>query len=263
MGNGKLQGDKRYYVNLASRARQQYSQAYATGYRESDEQGVKQEWSTHLDLGGWVKEVSASFDRPIDVLDLACGCGRYFHCLRNLQSLIGVDISFDMLVQAQHPVNEEQVNVPPTLICANIADIQFLPHSFDMIYAIGVFGPFLPIDLFFMTRIEQMLKQNGVLLFTAVDSASPQSTSWKRRCATFVLPVLPPFVYRRVRPRLGAFTMSEEELNAVLNASPFKQYNIKRRYLPEGRIDFMCFARKCGGFPICMTTSTKSLRSSV
>src|SRR2546422_6583497 len=50
------------------------SSQYACLYRESDETGLT-DW-THISWGERLREISASFGRPISVLDLGCGTGR-------------------------------------------------------------------------------------------------------------------------------------------------------------------------------------------
>src|SRR3954453_15481500 len=77
-------------------------------YREDDEIEVKTENHQHLErtLG----EISSSFGRPIVVLDAGCGTGRYFHCIRNVQRLVGIDVSPDMLKAAESPVRASQID---------------------------------------------------------------------------------------------------------------------------------------------------------
>jgi SAM-dependent methyltransferase len=132
--------DRHYYDALASRARGQYNHEYAVGYRRSDDRGV--DGPTHTDFGDLLTETCLSFAHSISVLDLACGTGRYFHHLRNVQRLIGIDISLDMLMQARHPVREEVLQAKPKLICSNLADFECPDATFDLIYAIGVLGEF-------------------------------------------------------------------------------------------------------------------------
>jgi SAM-dependent methyltransferase len=125
-----LVGDDEYYSALVTHARRQYDQTYAAGYRESDDRGINA--PTHTDCGNLLTEVSMSFDRPIAALDLGCGTGRYFHSLKNLKSLTGVDVSLDMLRLAQHPVGESHITAPVTLLCTNMAEVHFVDEIFDL-----------------------------------------------------------------------------------------------------------------------------------
>src|ERR1041385_9228822 len=71
-------------------------------YREDDEVEVTTE--NHRHYCEMLREITTSFDRPISVLDVGCGTGRYFHCLKNVDLLIGLDISPEMLKAAESPV---------------------------------------------------------------------------------------------------------------------------------------------------------------
>lgn len=237
---GDLTGDSRYYAALGQRAREQYTHDCAVAYRKSDEQGVIEKWETHVDLEDFVAAVGDSFTRPIDVLDLGCGSGRYFHCFSNLKSLTGVDISPDMLIQAQRPVCAERIKVPVTLLLANISEIQFPPKSFDFIYAIGVVGRFMPVDAHFLERTAQMLRPGGKLSFSA-SIAKPQAITWKRTMGLFMMPVLPKLVARPVQTRMRPFAVTEQKLRALLNASPFTHADVMKR---EKGTEFLVVAEK-------------------
>src|SRR5688500_7403301 len=91
--------------DLAAEARRAYGSRRALAYRQYDEApmesgGSKNHWCTLL------RDLSRSFDRKIDVLDVGCGTGRYFRCLCNVRRLVGVDISEHMLEQARNPAGK-------------------------------------------------------------------------------------------------------------------------------------------------------------
>lgn len=230
----------KFYSALADRARQQHNSEYSAQYRAIDDRDLN--CIMHTDLCELLARESKSFDRKISVLDLGCGTGRYFHCLRNLYSLTGVDVSPDMLKKARHPVNELKVEVPVELILANIAEVQFSPQSFDLIYCIGVFGELLPLDSFLLTKVSNMLKRGGRFIFTTVDKQSPQATSWKRIAAQTVRPFLPLKLRRKVDTRLRSFRVTEDKLRSLMDKTRFVHYTISRRFSPTGRIDFVCVA---------------------
>src|SRR3954452_23107439 len=79
----------------------------AAKYRRDDEIEVTTEHHRHL--RGILTTVSSSFGRPINVLDVGCGTGRYFYCLKNAHSLLGLDLSEEMLKIAEHPVREGDI----------------------------------------------------------------------------------------------------------------------------------------------------------
>jgi len=242
MKSDDLIGDTQYYLALSTRARQQYDQTSAARYRVSDDRGINS--PTHTALGDVLTEVSMSFDRPIAVLDLGCGTGRYFHYLKNLKSLTGVDVSPDMLRLAQHPVRESHFTVPVTLLRANISEIHFRAKAFDLIYSIGVFGDYMPLDGYFVENTTRMLKREGRFVVTVLDKNSPQSTSWKRRAAEAIRPVLPVRLRRKVQTRLRSFGLTEDELRSLMEQSQFRINTIQRRHRASGRIQFVCLATK-------------------
>src|SRR4026207_126115 len=108
-------------------------------YRADDEIEVTSRHHDHL--RETLCELSRSFGRPIKVLDAGCGTGRYFHCLENVQDLIGLDLSAEMLEEARMPVRDQEVSIAEIqLICESIFDAQFDTGSFDLIYSLGMFG---------------------------------------------------------------------------------------------------------------------------
>ena len=71
-------------------------------YRESDEIEVLTE--NHKHFCDRLRQISQSLGHRIAVLDLGCGMGRYFHCLQNVGTLTGIDVSLEMVKQARSPV---------------------------------------------------------------------------------------------------------------------------------------------------------------
>ena len=57
-------------------------------YRDDDEIEVATE--NHKHLCDILQEISCSFGHNISILDFGCGTGRYFHCLQNVERLIGI-----------------------------------------------------------------------------------------------------------------------------------------------------------------------------
>jgi ubiquinone/menaquinone biosynthesis C-methylase UbiE len=89
--------DRKLYVALRRKAESSYSPVLAAQYREADQQA--KDTDAHAGKCAIVRALSESFGREIDVLDLGCGTGRYFHCVKNVRSLVGVDPSAHMLEQ--------------------------------------------------------------------------------------------------------------------------------------------------------------------
>src|SRR3569832_980308 len=79
----------------------------AQNYRAQDEEHICGRDYHHVSK--ILRDVSGSFDREIQVLDMGCGTGRYFHAIKNARELIGLDISQQMLDAARHPVRGDEV----------------------------------------------------------------------------------------------------------------------------------------------------------
>jgi SAM-dependent methyltransferase len=196
-------------------------------YRESDETEVQTE--NHKHFCDRLRQISVSFGKRIAVLDLGCGTGRYFHCLKNVETLLGVDVSLEMVKQARCPVRGDAVTIGRIdLVSANILDIH-LRDRFDLIYSIGVFGEFVPCDIKICNRLHHALKPGGKLFFTAVDVFSKYSNmSMKRRVAETANLILPSLWKRRLRKRLGTYYVTEREMIGILKNSKFRQFEIHR-----------------------------------
>src|SRR4029077_19956601 len=72
-----------------------YQPSYAREYRRHDE-GLDKVAAYEM-FCSWLRDVSLSFGRTIDVLDLGCGTGRYFCAVSNVRTLVGFDASPAML----------------------------------------------------------------------------------------------------------------------------------------------------------------------
>lgn len=149
---------------------QGFHQQWAHSYRRLDE-GAGDDAIDHY--RALLRQLSGSFDRQIDALDIGCGTGRYFHCLRNVRCLIGLDPSASMLEQARSPVRADEIRIDSIeLRCGDLSSSDFTDGSFDFIYSIGVVGEYAPIDAALLSRCLKLLKPGGILLLTAVDCAS-------------------------------------------------------------------------------------------
>jgi len=234
------------YQRIAAKVRNVIDQDYSKYYRDADEVEVQSD--NHEHFCRRLRQISSSFGYGISALDLGCGTGRYFHCLRNVDRLTAVDVSIDMLMQARAPVKRELINIGRIdLICANVLDIQ-LPVQFDFVYSIGVFGEHAPWDLRTCNRLFDFLKPGGKLFCTVVDvfSIYPYMTK-KRRVAEAINLCLPSLWKGKLRERLRTFYMTERELKAIFNKSKFGNYEI-RRHVSNARLwkgaHYECMATK-------------------
>lgn len=214
---------------ISSKAREAYSDQYAQTYRDSDSAGLS-DW-THASWCERLRNISISFGKPIDVLDLGCGTGRYFHCLQNVRSLVGVDISAPMLqIARDNPISKNAITMDQIhLIQGDISFASFAPQSFDFVYCIGVFGDFMPLSLSFLERIRTWLKDDGVAFFTVMESRPKSRRGWKERLAFFLYPILPHRMKVYVDIQTGDYLMGRDELDKLLSQVGFKAFEIHRQ----------------------------------
>jgi len=166
----------------ADRAAALYDGSYARKYRRHDDEihavEAYQAFCTCL------TDVCDSFGRRIDVLDLGCGTGRYFVALRNVESLVGIDASADMLAEAAHPVGGDAIDAASIqLIRGDLLTHWFEPASFDLIYSIGVLAEHTPLNEVVADNIHCWLRPGGRFAFTTVHPDSPSIPRTLRRTA--------------------------------------------------------------------------------
>jgi SAM-dependent methyltransferase len=227
---------------LEAKARAKYDGDYARMYRESDDTG--REEISHLDLGDFVDELTKNLQEHTSVLDLGCGTGRYFHCIRQPVHLVGLDLSPQMLVEARHPVDAGCTVNHVHLVCGSLFAAPFKAHCFDVVYCIGVLGHHIPLEEQVLQQVYGLLKPGGLFGFTADAADSPRATTWRHELAQRLRPMVP----KRLRPwldtRLHEFRVQEDKLGRLLQGSPFQESRWWRRHSPTGRIDFVVIVRK-------------------
>ena len=151
----------------------------ACRYRRDDVLHVTGE--DHQRLCHLLRILSSSFGRPIKALDVGCGTGRYFHCLRGTRSLVGLDLCEEMLEQARHPVKEDEVSVEDIeLVRGSLYNQVFPAESFDLIYSIGVFGNGCGLGGDLFSRFYTWLAPGGHIFFDVIDSSGlPRALKWR------------------------------------------------------------------------------------
>lgn len=226
---------------------QAHFDSHAEDYRRFDEDTVEEDSPRHTCAR--LRELTRSFARKICVLDLGCGCGRSFHCLENVERLVGMDFSLPMLQQARRPVYTERVKVGKlTLVCADFFKIVLPREYFDFVYSIGMLGEHTPFHAEACHKLYDALKPGGLLFFTVIDRAAmPEPKGLKRRLAESVYPVLPGPLKEKWRERWRSFYLLESELRAIMDAGPFSRYEISRHECNSARwqgAHFECTAYK-------------------
>lgn len=208
-------------------------------YRSTDERVIHQ--GPFLHYRNIIQDISSSFNRKITVLDLGCGTGRYFHCLKNVEKLVGIDTSSHMLKKAQNPINNDIIEIEKTeLLCGDIFDIQFPVHSFDFIFSIGVFGEFSPINSDLCNKLYTLLKPYGILFITTVDVYSriqyfdERNPYWQKLLLRKSFRFLPKKLKKYVNEKLGAFYVTKKEFEDKFKASDFSKIEISAYEHPKG-----------------------------
>jgi ubiquinone/menaquinone biosynthesis C-methylase UbiE len=216
---------------------QKVEQTVKAGYKQVTEQyrlddEIEVTSGNHRRLSGTLKEICLGFPRPINVLDVGCGTGRYFHCLENVDRLVGLDISEEMLEAARNPVLADRIKVGKVeLMRGNAYLADFREGEFELIYSLGMFGHGCPLTIQVLEKFYRWLKPGGKLFFNIVDFAGlPFSYRLRRTVKAAIYPVLPGGVKALLEKRESEypfFWMTPPELRKILHASNFKRYEIK------------------------------------
>jgi len=227
------------------RAAMLYTDAYADRYRVHDEQ-ISDGALVHR-FGEWLGEVCDRTGRDLDVLDLGCGTGRYFHALRGVRRLVGIDISRPMLERARLPLNAERISAATIeLVEGDFLTCEIGSMPFDLVYSIGVLAEHTPFDRRVAARVHSWLKPGGRFAFTAVHPRSfsvPQT--WRRRLASTAAPYVPGRAGRALYERLmaGGLYADERRLREVLGACGLVVESLDT-YRSDVHLHCLCVARK-------------------
>jgi ubiquinone/menaquinone biosynthesis C-methylase UbiE len=204
----------------------------ASKYRRDDEIEITTEHHRHLK--GMLNAMTVSFTRPISALDVGCGTGRYFYCLKNVEQLIGIDLCDEMLKIAENPVRREEITVQNIeLRSKNAHLVSFPPKSFDFIYSLGMFGNGCPVTLEICNKFYEWLAPGGKILFDAVDLATlPTLKRIRRRIRKQIYPFLPRSMKVALDEREGLVPfcgLSKRELERIMQASKFRDFSVISR----------------------------------
>jgi SAM-dependent methyltransferase len=167
--------DTPYHLS-ALRARALYNPAYVDKYRREDHRA----WQTGS-IAAYAKAIhaeAAAMGRDAAILDLGCGTGRYFRCIRHAGLFVGLDASEYALAVARKSGRAR-------LACGNVCIPCFRPGTFSLIYSIGVFEEHAPFDAGVARELYALLRPGGRLLLTVAHPCDVRK-SWRRRLAEWV-----------------------------------------------------------------------------
>ncbi len=223
-------------------------------YRQDDEREIQT--PDHADLRHRLERITSSFQGPIDVLEVGCGTGRYFHCLRKVRNLVGVDVSNEMLQAAREPVLSQEISAEEIkLVCGNVYREDFAPGSFDFIYALGVFGNGCGVTENLCQKFFSWLKPGGCLFFDAFDiAAEPLRFRIRQRSRVALRRIIPEVVRKQLRgskTSVPFFILSRAELDRLVSrVFPAVRVRSKacRTVAGEGR-KLQCLAMKAEDIP--------------
>jgi SAM-dependent methyltransferase len=209
-----------------------YDEKGARYYRESEETTIQ--YGSRKHYCDVLKDLSASFERKISVLDVGCGTGRYFHCFQNVERLLGLDISQPMLDQAINPVKRDEIKIENiSLFCADIFEVSLPPGSFDLICSIGVLGEDAPFNLLLCNKLHSLLKPRGQLFMTIADIHSrlqyldSVSPVLKRVFLRRAFPFFPLKIREKLNRKHASFYMTKKEIGQIFQQSAFSSYQIE------------------------------------
>ena len=228
----------------AHKAEALYNKQYARKYRERDDELLKE--ATYQDFIAWIRKTCNRFDRAIDVLDLGCGTGRYFWGVQQARTLVGLDASAAMLVEAKNPIQADHITAGAiTLVRGDLATTTFPAESFDLVYSIGVLAEHVPLNAALATKVSKWLRPGGRFAFTTVDPRSPDvPRTLSRRLAAIALPLAPGGLGRRLHRGLMSDGMYGDErwIREVL-AGPFVIETLDQ-FRSDVHLHGRCVARK-------------------
>jgi len=201
-------------------------------YRQDDELEVMTE--NHQRLAETLREISLSFNRPISVLDAGCGTGRYFHCVQNVDLLIGIDLCPEMLEAARTPVRCEDVQAKNIrLLCENVHQASFPRETFDFIYSLGMFGNGCPLTAALCNRFHEWLAPDGKLFFNTINYAClPFHALVRKKLRRAIYQWLPrrwkALLDERAQ-RLPFFPLTKTQLQEIVRRSRFRKFELINR----------------------------------
>jgi len=182
-----------------------YPKKKADRYKETDFSEKNKKARKHRDK--IIFDICNSFNKEIDVLDVGCGSGRYFHAVRNFRKLVGIDVNHFMLEYAENPALMDKSSLSKIyLIKGDIYHTDLGSELYDFIYSIGVLGEHSPFTRYICDKIFDAMKIGGKFFITIADE---EYVKWT------------------------PFGMNKSSVINIINESKFEEYDLKH-YIVSG-----------------------------
>lgn len=214
---------KKHLASITDAAHSRYD-ATAEKYAESDRQDTCQFQS----FGEKLKSLCIKY-KPRNIIELGVGTGRYFPYTLGNGVFVGIDISSQMLRQAERRLHILKANgfKEIRLIEGDLLKARLLTEeSYDLVYAIGVLGYHLPLNKSIMTIAASLLKPGGIFFVTTVQQPILMRAKNALRHALMRLGLpagcllstyhCPPSAYRRLAKQGGMILMESLEFNDAI-----------------------------------------------
>lgn len=220
-------------VTELERLKKEFDAEWSRKYRQIDDR-VAEAGGSYRHYSAIVERLSSSFGGPIAALDLGCGTGRHFNCLRNVRRLVAIDLSPDMIEQARHPLFAERITAGSIeLLTGDVFSSQLPEGAFDLVYSIGVLGEYVPLDAETLIRLHALLKPGGMAFFTVTDARSrvsePENSppSFMRRVVRKAFPWLPGPVRIALNRHFSPSYTTPARMRRLLRNSPFTRFTME------------------------------------
>lgn len=238
------------YHDRLRRFMQQSYDVQACKYRQHDELHIT--GADHQRVCLRLRAICEASDSPLDVLDLGCGTGRHFHCLRRVKTLTAVDVSSKMLELARSPVKGNEMDIEQlNYLRGDLYSTDIPASKYGLIYSFGVFGNGCSLETALAHRIFQGLRAGGCFFFDVPDAST--LTFWRRmrqRLRVRIYHALPNALQARWDTHSGwlpAYIPTEGGLGSILRSAGFVKIEIRSEvsHLPSGMgKKFECLAWK-------------------
>jgi len=148
-----------------------YDENYARSYYLQDQDG--QLTQSTKNIAEWILSILRLTSKPIHLLDLGCGSGRYVPFYDNLASYTGLDYSKSMLQYCKNQVFLSHPKVDAEFIQCDLNQPPALRRQYDVIISVGVFAEHVPLSRRAFRYMSSHLADGGILILSGVHSGSP------------------------------------------------------------------------------------------